>query len=1111
MVGGDKYTVDIKGSEAIAIGAGARAEINHYTEIFVNPDTIEDLPPAPGEPPYKGLTYFTEKDADIYYGRESLSQHISTLLSQQHFLALIGASGSGKTSLLRAGIIPHLREKNWRIHIITPGVPPLNALANSLGRDVSSLNFAPKLEKMMLQKSETLHLIGSKLVSRENSPRLLLAVDQFEEVFTQCHDDHERRAFVENLLTAAKKQGSVTILIGLRADFYDRCAHFDGLRELVSQQQVFIGPMNQQELVRIIMEPAKRGSWQFVEGLVEQILEDAGEEPGRLPLLSHALRETWERRRGVSMTLAGYRAAGGVEGAIAKTAEETLSRFGEEETAVAQSVFLSLTELGEGAEDTRRIAFLTELEEANADQPLDDVLQTLINARLITTGDGQVEVAHEAIIRRWPRLHGWLADNRERLRFERQLAQDAKEWEALGKDSGALYRGARLQQAIELVDTGRIEVKGGNGRFLVASREEAEREAHEKEAQYQRELAHQRALAVEQQNRAEEAETATKKQQKLTRIALIVGVFAFILAITAGFFWNSSQNAQKVAEENAKDLQGNLLAQQAIAEKAMNPQLSLLLAIESYTLTQHSDAHSILRTAIDTQYQPAATDQNGSVGSLNLGNVQSPYIQTEDTQWPVWGKSLSAESEESHYCPNEPRSDSEMMCLWSDDKSKYLVFETLGEAFEYDAFIVDAESGEEILRFPEMIDPADGGWQEEDAIIWLSETTSQIQRALDATSGKPLFQFTWYDTEDDENGARFFEFSNDLSQLIAWQDSGMVELYTEGNFQNPVWSQTGSTQWANFFVDGTRFITLDKDGLATAWDTSSQTPLLSFDNVQGWSGFNDIPPPIEWKSDGSEIAVMKNDGRIYIYPTESNKWINEACATVSQNLTWNEWHVSFPNETYYHLTCTNSELLIHSSVVDGILQEVDPDNLAEYFKAWKSENMKTAMTVEQTISEERDNLLKSIIWSEQITDAVSFYNYGMTLPTSNSFSTDTIAELCLVGSLLLQAEDVMFACEKAVESNPDLGLYRGARSIAHLIMNKDLQTAKEDIRYYLNWKKLEEGELSDADYEINFLLIEVLGWIEDDWIEKLDKNENPLDRNVRAGIRDYMRSILYEW
>ena len=174
-VGGDKVTVSSVKDSALAIGDGARAEINHYTEIIVKLDSIEDVPPAPGDPPYKGLTYFTEDDADIYYGRETLSQQITTRITQLHFLALIGASGSGKSSLLRAGLIPHLRAQKWEIHVITPGVHPLDALANSLGRDVKSLEFAPQLKEKMLGNNQILHLIGSKFASQKRAPRLLIA------------------------------------------------------------------------------------------------------------------------------------------------------------------------------------------------------------------------------------------------------------------------------------------------------------------------------------------------------------------------------------------------------------------------------------------------------------------------------------------------------------------------------------------------------------------------------------------------------------------------------------------------------------------------------------------------------------------------------------------------------------------------------------------------------------------------------------------------------------------------------------------------------------------------------------------------------------------------
>ena len=446
---GDQIEVgNIEQSDAVAIGRGARATINNYTEIIVKADSIEDLPPAPGEPPFKGLAYFSEEDANIFFGREELSDEIASRLQKTHFLAVIGASGSGKSSLLRAGVTPRMRRRHWLIKIMTPTAHPLERLATVLTADDSSLTAADEMRAVLDENPRALLLATNKIAGQADAGNILLIIDQFEELFTLCRDEKERRLFIDNLLAAVEGEGAVTILLGLRADFYDRCADYEGLRDLVSQKQVYIGPMRQEDLVRVIAEPAKRGGWQFVDGLVEQILEDVGKEPGRLPLLSHALLETWDRRRGTVMTLGGYREAGGVEGAIAKTAENTLKEFDQSELAIVEYIFLSLTELGEQAEDTRRIASRAELERGGRRDQVDVVLEDLVRARLVTIDGEQVEVAHEALIRRWPRLGEWLEENRERLRFERQLANDAQAWEKANRDAGYLYRGSRLQQAV---------------------------------------------------------------------------------------------------------------------------------------------------------------------------------------------------------------------------------------------------------------------------------------------------------------------------------------------------------------------------------------------------------------------------------------------------------------------------------------------------------------------------------------------------------------------------------------------------------------------------------------------------------------------------------------
>ena len=340
------------------------------------------------------------------------------------FLAVVGASGSGKSSLVRAGLAVALKRAGWDTRVFTPTANPLRMLE-------ANLNPA-----------------GIK-----DAERVLILVDQFEEVFTLCHDEMERIAFIEKLLSSAQdKSKKTTVVIALRADFYSHCAQYPLLRQAVAAEQEYIGQMTFEELRRAIEEPAKRGGWEFEPGLVDVLLHDIGAqgtnepEPGALPLLSHALLATWERRRGRTFTLEGYHASGGVRGAIAETAESVFTdQFNQTQQELARDVFLRLTELGEGTEDTRRRAALNELVRQSAEATqLRVVLNTLAEARLITLNEDSAEVAHEALIREWQRLHEWLTQDREGLLLHRHLTESAHEWEARGHDPAELYRGARL-------------------------------------------------------------------------------------------------------------------------------------------------------------------------------------------------------------------------------------------------------------------------------------------------------------------------------------------------------------------------------------------------------------------------------------------------------------------------------------------------------------------------------------------------------------------------------------------------------------------------------------------------------------------------------------------
>ena len=327
---------------------------------------------------------------------------------------------------------------NWQVKTVTPTAHPLVKLADTLLPG----DYA---QQLMLREQALIRIdaLRTTLVSKSTQAdyRLLLFVDQFEELFTHCKDKRARDAFIMNLLAAANE--SCKILITLRADFYIQCLRYEGLRQVLKTAQEPIGAMTSQELAAAILEPAAKGNWKFQAGLVEEMLEDVGREPGALPFLSHALLETWQRRRGRILTLSGYRQAGKVQGAIAQTAEATYAALTVREQSIAQRIFLRLTELGEGTQDTRRRVSQTEL---GNDTDVHTVIQRLADARLITTTKDGVDVAHEALIRAWPTLRRWLDDNREDLRLHRQLTEATQVWVQMDRDNSVLFRGAKLKQ-----------------------------------------------------------------------------------------------------------------------------------------------------------------------------------------------------------------------------------------------------------------------------------------------------------------------------------------------------------------------------------------------------------------------------------------------------------------------------------------------------------------------------------------------------------------------------------------------------------------------------------------------------------------------------------------
>ncbi|TWP51879.1 hypothetical protein FKR81_13600 [Lentzea tibetensis] len=386
------------------------------------------LPPADvDDAPYLGLAAFQPEHADRFFGRERLVSDLLARLSRHPFLAVFGASGAGKSSLLRAGLLPRADGPSI---LFTPGAHPLRECAVR----VASLTGLSAVQVLAELEADPSHL---NLLLRQANVDIVVA-DQFEEVFTLCADPAERDAFIAALLACRDTR----VVIGVRTDFYTHCSRHAVLVDALRDAQVTVGPMSVDELRHAITQPAAQVGLKVESALLAHLVASTNDRVGVLPLLSHALLETWHRRRGTTLTLTGFEAAGGIDGALARTADEIYSSFPEAEQDSVRRLFLRLTAPGEGTEDTKRRIDRAELD--------DEVPAALVSARLLTVDGDRVEITHESLIRSWPRLRDWLAEDRAALRAHRQLTDATTEWETHDRDPGALYRGARLAVAREL-------------------------------------------------------------------------------------------------------------------------------------------------------------------------------------------------------------------------------------------------------------------------------------------------------------------------------------------------------------------------------------------------------------------------------------------------------------------------------------------------------------------------------------------------------------------------------------------------------------------------------------------------------------------------------------
>ena len=429
------------------------------------------LVPPDTESPYRGLHAFQEKDEHLFFGREVFSQRLLQLVPNQHLVAVIGSSGSGKSSAVYAGLLPQLRRQgNWLIAQCRPGRDPIYNLAKALvdvgDKDKSRGQKLREIHDLVEQLSDQenplpLMDVINDILPQNDDARLLLFVDQFEELYTLHPDQTSQHQFLDLLIKALSDNeeddtssrnlypNRFHLILTLRADFLGQALDYRTFTDALQDKLVTLGPMNLAELKRAIMQPAHALGIRFETGLVTRILDEVADQGGSLPLLEFALRQLWEWQSSNSLTHVAYESIGQVKGALAEHAEQVYVHLSEGEQAQARQILVQLVRPGLGTEDTRQQATRADLGEAAW-----VVVQRLAaaDARLLVTardelGTETVDLAHEALILSWDRLQGWINADREFLTWREQLRSMLMQWEQVNRDEGALLRGFSLEEA----------------------------------------------------------------------------------------------------------------------------------------------------------------------------------------------------------------------------------------------------------------------------------------------------------------------------------------------------------------------------------------------------------------------------------------------------------------------------------------------------------------------------------------------------------------------------------------------------------------------------------------------------------------------------------------
>jgi WD40 repeat protein/serine/threonine protein kinase len=882
------------------------------------PVPTEDFHP---ENPYKGLRAFQSADNQDFFGREKVTAKLIKRLSEasdySRFLAVVGPSGSGKSSLVKAGLIPALwrgdlpGSEKWFVVEMLPGTRPLDELEIALTKVAA--NQAGNLHEHLQRDSFGLVRAASLILPNDNS-ELVLVIDQFEEVFTLLDDETARVHLLELLYRAVTEPRSrVRVVITLRADFYDRPLHYPQFGELVRTRLETIMPLSAEELERAITQPAERVGVIFEAGLVAAIIGDVNYQPGALPLLQYALTELFEQRKGRLLTREAYQAIGGTVGALAKRAEEVFQQLDADSQELTRQMFLRLVTLGEGTEDTRRRTPRAELQALAPDaDTLDDILDTFASYRLFAldtdpgTRSPTVEVAHEALLREWERLRQWLNDSRDEIKLQRQLQTMAQEWHTAKEDKSFLASGSRLEQLAKWAAETKLMLTPRERAYLDASLAERER-----------------------QTRAEQERAARETQLEKRSQTFLRGLVAVLLLATLGAFGltgaavnsaNEAQNARATSDANALLAQKNAAEAQNVALVAgsqaalgqHNTDLAVALAMQAVTLDPTS---ARAQTALsEAAYAPGTirrytnhTDEVEGVaispdGRTFLSSSDDKTILLQDIQTGAILRRFEGHKGGTTQVVFSP--DGRMiasgsldatMIVWDVQTGQIIrQFEDYGSEIYAVAFSPDGQyvfaggenakllewnvdSGKIVQRFEGHSGPIRSMVVSRDGRIILSASADTTVIIWDVQTGQIIRRLEQKDATD-KGGVLFVALSPDESLALSSDQASHITLWdlTTGAVLREIESTIGWIDSVLFSPDGRRVIAGGGTSAIEIWDLESGKKLSDF------YGHTTGVTAMALTADGSQLLSSSIDGTVRLWGLDAGQIIRRFAGTQAQ-------------------------------------------------------------------------------------------------------------------------------------------------------------------------------------------------------------------------------------